>query len=173
MQPEWLIIELNEQGESASYPDIVASLKMVLGDDINFFVPMHYERMGSYISCSTLFQGYVFVKDTPKVRSQISCLRESRFFLGPLRILGKVRTVTSKEVVAMKRKLINSLRINFVVGSAVIVKSGIFKSLEGEVISLEQNGRIANVRIRCLSREIIAPVPTTCIEQAEHMDKSC
>jgi len=44
------------------------------------------------------------------------------------------------------------------------VLEGVFKNLKGEVISIEDNGKKVMIRIKRLTREIIAPIPSTLIE---------
>lgn len=162
---EWFIIELNEQSDSASYPELKMALQSIFGPEVEFFIPKHHEELGSYISTNTLFEGYVFVKDSEDVRNQISNVKESRFFQGVLKHAGKISTVDSHTIGGLRKKLKNSLKKKFKTGTKVKVLEGIFQNLIGDVLSTEDNGRIVNVRIRCMSREIIAPVPTTCVEE--------
>jgi transcription antitermination factor NusG len=160
-----LILEFNDRGESATYPEIVAAIQTIFGPEVEYFVPIHHEEMGSYVSMNVLFEGYAFVKDSQAVRSRILNIKEGRIFSGFLRQGGRICEVDSRSVGVLKRKLKYSLRKKFAPGMSVRINEGVFQNLEGEVISTENNGRIANVKIRCISREIIAPVPTTCIEE--------
>jgi transcription antitermination factor NusG len=164
-QSDWYILEINEHGESATYPELVAAIQEVFGVDAEYFIPIYHEQLGSYISTNTLFEGYVFVKDSDTVRSNLINVRDSQIFSGLLKMCGKIQMLGSKEINNLRRKLKNSLNKKFQQGVKVKVHEGVFQNLEGEVLSIEDNGRIANVRIVCLSREIIAPIPTTCLEE--------
>jgi len=166
VESNWLVIELSEQAETAGYTDLESAITTVCGDKVEFFITIHYEKLGSYVSINTLFDGYVFVKDTESSRLNIANIKDSRFFQGVLRILGKIRTVDNREITILKKKLKNSIKKKLKVGSKVKITEGIFQHLVGEVISMEDSDRIANIRICCMSREIIAPVPTTCIEES-------
>lgn len=160
----WLIIALTEYGESVSFPELEVAIKSVFGDEQEYFIPIHHEKMGSYTSINILFDGYIFVKDTDASRSYLSSIKDNRIFLGPLKICGKIRTLTFKELNLLRRKLRNSVNKKFKPGLKVKIHDGMFQNLDGEIISMEDDGKVANVRILCLSREIIAPIPTTCLE---------
>ena len=164
-QPDWFILEINEQGDTATYPEIVAGLQLVFGLNVEYFIPIYHEQLGSYTSTNTLFQGYAFIRDSDKVRSCLTNIKECPMFSGLLRMCGKVQMLDSKEINTLRRKLKNSLNKKFQPGVKVKVHEGVFQNLEGEILSMEDNGRIANVKIICLSREIIAPIPTTCLEE--------
>jgi transcription antitermination factor NusG len=162
---DWIIIELSEQSDSASYPELKAAIQNIFGSEAEFFIPKHHEEMGSYISTNTLFDGYVFVKDCEDVRDRLANIKESRFFQGVLKQARKISTVDSHTIGGLRKKLKNSLKKKFKAGANVKILDGIFQNLVGNVISTEDNGRIVNIQIRCMSREIIAPVPTTCVEE--------
>ena len=162
---EWLVIELSEQADTASYPELRAAVQGIFGSETEFFIPKHHEEMGSYISTNTLFDGYIFVRDSEDVRDKVGNIKESRYFHGVLKSSRKISTVDSHIIGGLRKKLKNSLKKKLKTGTKVKVLKGIFENLTGEVISTEDNGRVVNVRIRCMSREIIAPVPTTCVEE--------
>lgn len=164
-QPNWYILEINEVGEVATYPEIVAALQSVFGQDVEYFIPIYHEQMGSYTSTNVLFEGYVFIQDSDEVRSNLANVKDCRIFSGLLKMCGQIKTLNSKEIGLLRRKLKSSLNKRLQIGTKVKVHEGVFQNLEGEVLSLEDNGRIANVKIICLSREIIAPIPTTCVEE--------
>ena len=161
----WYILEINEHGDTATYPELVAAIESVFGTDVEYFIPIYHEQMGSYTSTNVLFEGYAFVRDSDTVRSNLINIKESPLFSGLLRMNGKIQTLCSKEINSLRRKLKNSLNKKFQEGVRVKVHEGVFQHLEGEVLSIEDKGRIANVKIICLSREIIAPIPTTCLEE--------
>lgn len=162
---KWIIVELSEQSDTAGYPELRAALLNIFGSDAEIFIPKHHEEMGSYVSTNTLFDGYVFVKDSSEVQSRIGNIKDSRYFQSVLRSSGKISTVDSHIIGGLRKKLKNSLKKKFKKETKVKILDGIFQNLIGDVISTEDNGRVVNVKIRCMSREIIAPVPTTCVEE--------
>ena len=164
-QSDWFIIELSEYGGTVSYPEIVAAIQSVFGSDVEYFVPIYHEQLGSYVSTNVLFEGYAFVKDSDSVRSKITNIKDSRVFAGLLKSCGKVQMLDSRIIGGLRRKLKNSLNKKFREGLKVKVTEGMFQNLEGEILSIGDNGRVANIKISCLSREIIAPIPTTCIRE--------
>ena len=157
----WLVLELSEQGDSASFAELDNSLQEMLGEKSEYFIPIHSEKLGSYTSTSVLFEGYVFVKDSSSARSQLSEISDFRYFSKILESNGRVQTVDSRTIAVLKRKLRNSARKKIQKGTKVQILDGIFENLVGEVVSIEDQGREAMVRIKRLSREIIAPVPCT------------
>ena len=161
---KWLVIELTEQGEGASYPELTVALKSVFDQDVDFFIPVYYEQLGSYTSTNVLFEGYVFVKESDKVQDCIKGVRDSRFFAGFVKNNGKMQRICSKQIGVLRRKLRSSLKKRYRAGVRVKVNEGIFQNLEGDIQEMQADGKIANVRIKCMSREIIAPIPVTCME---------
>jgi transcription antitermination factor NusG len=163
--PDWYIIEINEHGDAATYPELVAAVQSVFGLNVEYFIPIYHEQLGSYTSTNTLFEGYAFVKDSDSVRSNLINIKDSQMFSGVLKMCGKIQMLDTKIINSLRRKLKSSLNKKYQQGVRVKVHEGIFQNLEGEILSMEDNGRIANVKIICLSREIIAPIPTTCLEE--------
>ena len=162
---DWYILELSEYGETIPYKEIIVSIQNIFGQDVEYFLPIYHEQMGSYESTNVLFEGYAFVKDSDDVRDNLSSLKDSRNFSGLLRSCGKVQMLSSYVIGGLRRKLKNSLNKKFQPGVKVKINEGIFQNLEGVIQTLEDDGRVANIKIVCLSREILAPIPTTCIEE--------
>jgi len=164
-QPNWYIVELSEYGETATYPEMAAAIGSVFGQEVEYFIPVYHEELGSYTSVNVLFEGYVFVKDSQIVRDNFINIKDSRLFSGLLKSSGKIRMLDSKTITSLKQKLKNSLKKKLISGVKVKIHDGVFENLDGEILSTEKDGKVANVRIICLSREIIAPIPITCLEK--------
>jgi transcription antitermination factor NusG len=162
---KWLIIELSEQLEGFSYSDISQNVKNLFGERVEYFIPVYQEKMGSYTSTCTLFDGYVFVKDSPGIRACLPYLRDYRMFSKALGCGGRIQTVDSTVIGVMKRRLKKSTKRNLDIGSKVKVLEGIFSNLVGEVVGVDDGGKRIMVKIKTLSREMIAPVPSTSIEE--------
>jgi transcription antitermination factor NusG len=161
-----LILELNDV-ENASYKEIETAIIMVFGDDIEYFIPIYHERMGSYLSTSVLMEGYVFFRDCERVRQKAANIREQKTLSRFLSLNNKFQTVSTAVINDLKKKLKNSLKRKFEEGASVRVLEGVFKNLIGEVIDVEDKGRKVMIRIKRISREIIAPIPATLLERVE------
>lgn len=150
--------------DNPSYCEIENAITNVFGEDSDYFIPIHYEKMGSYTSTSVLVQGYVFVKDCEKVRDALSNLHDSRLFQGVIVCGGKIQTVDSNAVAVLRRKLKLSLKKKFAIGTKVLICDGPLKNLTGEIVSKEDDGLTLIVKVVRISREIIAPIPATLVE---------
>lgn len=164
MSDQWLILELNENIENITYREIESAIINIFGD-VEYFIPIHHERMGSYISTSVLMEGYAFIQDCLEVRQKMPNLRDQRIFTGFLCYGGKFQTITLKEINCLKRKLKKSMTKKFNNGTHIKVLGGVFKNLKGVVINTEESGKRVIIRIKRISREIIAPVPATLLEE--------
>lgn len=164
MSEHWLILELNDI-ENISYTDIENAILTTFGEGIEYFIPIYHENIGTYTSTSVLMEGYAFVKDCPEVRNSIYNLREHRIFSRALFCSGRYQTVPSHTILSLKKKLRSSLKRKFSLGSKVKILEGTFKNLIGEVIGVEENGKRIVVKIKRISREIIAPIPATLLEE--------
>lgn len=162
---QWLILELNDF-EEISYREIELAIYTIFGN-IDFFIPIHHECIGSYISTSTLMEGYAFIKDSPEVRQNLINLREHRVFSGALCFAGQFQTINTEQIKSLKKKLRESLRKKYQIGTKVRILDGVFKNLIGEVINIEDKGKKIIVKIQRLSREIIAPIPSTLLEKVD------
>lgn len=160
---QWYIIELNDSIEGLAYRDIEAAILTTFGD-VDYFIPIHNEKMGSYTSTSTLMEGYAFIKDGEGIRENMLNLRESKIFSKVLVQSGKYQTISSTEIRSLRAKLKNSLKRKFSEGTKVKILEGIFKNLIGEVIGVEDDGKRIMVKIKRISREMIAPIPATLLE---------
>lgn len=165
MVSNWLIIELSDFIDNISYKDIETALLTVFGNEIEYFIPIHYEKIGSYTSTSTLIDGYVFLKNCISVQENLINLKDQKLFSKVLYEKGKFVTIDSKKIAGLKRKLKNTLKKRFIPNDKVKILDGVFKNLVGEVIGVEDQGRKIMVKIKRVSREMIAPIPSTLLEK--------
>jgi transcription antitermination factor NusG len=162
---KWFIIEISEQGEGASYSELASNIKDLFGEDADFFIPTYQEKMGSYLSAYSLFDGYVFVRDGDKIRERLVNLRDFKVFAKVLECRGHYEMLGSHEIGSLKRKLAKASRKKLCVGSSVKILEGMFSKMTGEVVEINKEGKVAMVRIKTLSREWLAPIPVTSIEE--------
>ena len=164
MSDQWLILELNDI-ENLTYKDIENAVITTFGDGVEYFIPIHHESVGTYTSTSVLMEGYAFIKDCSEIRNSVFNLREHRVFSRVLSCSGRFQTLSSEKISDLKKKLKHSMKRKFFVGSKVKVLEGTFKNLIGEVIGIEENGKRIVVKIKRISREMIAPIPATLLEE--------
>lgn len=163
----WLILELSDFIDNISYRDIESAVVTTFGDSAEYFIPMHYEEIGSYTSTSTLMDGYVFIKDCQCVQENLINIKEHKIFSKVLCKKGKFETIDSKGIAVLRGKLKNTLKKKFTPGAHVKVLDGVFKNLIGEVIGIEDEGRKVIIKIKRVSREMIAPIPATLLEKID------
>ena len=161
----WIILELSELSDGLSYLALVNHVREMFGDETEYFIPVYQEKMGSYTSTCTLFEGYVFVRDSSSVRASLAYLRDFKVFEKVLSCHGKLQTIDSNAIGVMKRKLNKAVKRKLSMGCRVKVLEGIFSNLIGEVVGVDDGGKKIMVKIKTLSREMIAPVPSTSIEE--------
>ena len=159
----WLVVELNDRGISAEQKEIEHAIREMLGEDAEFFIPIHREQMGSYISTSMLFDGYIFVRDSPTVRDKLSDIHEYRYFSKVLSSQGKLQKVNTRAVGVLRRKLVYSTRKRLKTGTKVTIIDGVFKDMPGEVAGIEDKGSKITVRVKTISREWMVPLPATSV----------
>ena len=165
MVANWLILELSDFIDNITYKDIETALISTFGDKAEYFIPIHFEEMGSYTSTSTLMDGYVFLKNCIDVQECLVNLKDQRLFSKILCEKGKFVTIDSRAIAGLRMKLKNTLKKKFTTGSQVKILDGVFKNLIGEVIGIEDQGKSVIVKIKRVSREIIAPIPATLLEK--------
>ena len=170
MVSEWLIIQLSDYSDNVGYKEIEGAIKAVFGYNTDYFIPIHYESMGSYVSTSCLVDGYVFIRDSSSVRSSVMNVCESRFFTCILHREGKYQTINSHVIAGMKKKLKSSLKRKYNLLDKVRILEGVFKNLVGEVIGIEDEGKKIFIKITRISREMIVPVPSTLLEHYSERD---
>ena len=163
VENKWIIFLVKEN--ISDYFEIENSIKKAF-KKADFFIPIHYQKMGSYDCFNTLIDGYVFVKDSKGVRDSLTNLPSSGALSGPLLCSNKIQTVNQSVITQFKKKLKSSFKNHGISeGNTVVVLKGIFESLRGEVISIESEEK-AVVRFVRLSREFIAPIPLSSLRVA-------
>lgn len=165
MASEWLVLQINDSVDNPGYGDIKVAIMSVFGDKADYFIPMYHEKMGSYTSTCTLMQGYVFVKDCQSARDAIGAVHDHRMFSGVLMNGRKVQTIPASDIAQLRRKLRNSLKKKYPVGTPVRICEGPLKDLVGTTAGVEEGGLVVIVKISRHSRDILAPVPATLIER--------
>lgn len=155
----WIIIELSEDTSlEQHYEHIERTLIEVLGTDADSFIPVYKEKVQGKNVCYILFEGYVFVRRTDAVVKDIFKLR-SEFIKGPLFVDDCMRLVSGVRINEYKNKLRENVKLMIPKeGQRVMPKIGVFKNLEGTVLSVDTDKLIAIVKFERTSRIVEAPI---------------
>ena len=159
---QWLILELNDYQDSISYDEIENAIVELFGNSTDYFIPIRKEKVGSYVSTSTLMDGYVFIRDSSSIRSCLINLGDYKIFSGVLENGGKACTVNSKEIGVMRRRLKGLGKKKIPSGTPVKILDGVFSNLIGEVMGHDDDNKVI-VSIKRPSREMIVPLPVTSV----------
>ncbi|MBD3261285.1 MAG: hypothetical protein GF334_06305 [Candidatus Altiarchaeales archaeon] len=154
----WLILELyddrslEEIFEQVEF-DIFSTFK-----DTDYFVPVYNEHLKEKSVSVSLFEGYVFIRVNEETDEYLEALK-SDYIRGPLVLKGSRQYVTNKDINKFKRGLESKIR-NMIPrkGQKVIPRVGVFKSLEGKVISVDKKKLVAKVLFERSSRVVEAPI---------------
>lgn len=156
---KWLIIELNEDVElEENHEKIEVRIKEICGPDIEYFIPIYSEQVNGKSVCVVLFKGYFFIRSVENLEKTSVSLHDEQI-KGPLLYNSCCQYVGSGDINKFKVKL-NRL-VNDMIphkGQAVIPRVGVFKNLEGVVLSVDKRKLIARVIFKRASRVVEAPI---------------
>ena len=158
-QSKWVIIELSEETSlEIHYEQIVHTIEGMLGPETESFIPLYVEKVQGKNASYVLFDGYVFIRRTDDVVSKIFRLK-SEHIKGPLFIDGCMRLVSGVRINEYKAKMQERVKTLIpVAGQRVVPKVGVFKNLEGTVLSVDKKKLIAIVVFEKASRVVEAPL---------------
>ena len=162
---KWIILQVRENCE-LNYPEIRGELLKHFSE-LDIFIPVYHEQVGSYVCDMTLMEGYVFVKDNNgNRRTIIEEFHPGRMF-DPLKFNEKLKTISGKDIEQFKKQIQRKLRKTIDRGTKVLVTQGIFKNLTGEVTDIEGEGTRVMVQFNQRSRQLFASIPITCVEEIQ------
>jgi hypothetical protein len=155
----WIIVQLHESTSLAEhYEQIGHTIGEVLGPDTQYFIPIYHERVQGKNVSFVLCEGYIFVLRTESTIQNIFRLK-SEHIRGPLFFNGSLRLVTGQRINRLRQDMQDRIRALIPEkGQRVIPKVGVFKNLEGEVLSVDQKKLVAIVRFTQPSRIVDAPI---------------
>jgi transcription antitermination factor NusG len=155
----WIIVELFEDTSLEShYEQIEHCIRDVLGSQTEYFIPVYKEKVRGKIVCFVLFEGYVFVRRTDEIVRNIFRLKNEHI-KGALFVSKCLRLISGVRVNEYKKRMSDRIRSMIPEkGQRVIPKIGVFKNLEGEVLSIDKKKLIALVRFEKASRVVEAPI---------------
>lgn len=155
----WIIVELSEDTTlEAHYEQVERSLVDVLGPGVEYFIPVYNEKIQGKNACYVLFDGYVFVLRTDDIISNIFKLK-GEHIKGPLFSDGFLRLVSGVKINDYKKKMLD--RVHSMMpekGQIVVPRIGVFKNMEGTVLSVDKEKLVAIVKFEKTSRIVEAPI---------------
>jgi transcription antitermination factor NusG len=158
---KWLIIELSENcriGEQVS--QVASEIKSAFGKDAIYFIPVRTEKIKERDLTNVLFDGYVFVNCPSEEYAKDgvynlcgSCLQR------PLSERSKLTFITDRDIESFKKSMEASiLEVYPDKGAIIIPRSGTFKDMEGEVLSINKPAKTVLAIFKTLSREVTAHI---------------
>lgn len=157
----WLIVSLSEDTEmEEDYMNIDYEINTVFGVDVEYFIPIYKEKLGTKEICLVLFDGYIFVQEPRGGFKDIDFNKiRTTHVRSPLISDGSFSYVKNKDINGFKRELKKKIKSLIPkIGSVVIPKEGTFKDLEGTVVSIDRDKMVLIVRFETSSRVVQAPV---------------
>jgi hypothetical protein len=158
---KWLVLSLSEETElKEHYNTIEYEVRDIFGSDIDYFIPMYKEQVGAKEVCLVLFDGYLFVSEPKKGFDNVDFSRMRTIHLRPpLSSGGAYNYVKNRSINGFKRELKKKIKSMVPqVNQMVIPKEGVFKDLEGTVVSINKKDMTLMVRFETSSRIVEAPV---------------
>jgi DNA-binding ferritin-like protein (Dps family) len=165
---KWLTILLMDNCNLLeSYKLIQNELEDMFGEDVVYFIPIYIDKIGKKDVGVPLFEayegGYIFVKYT-------SSIEEGKFkktdHLDSILFTGSnMKYVTNRDINKFKRQLKKEL-VNSIPepGQYVRAKEGVFKNLEGKVISVRLKDKTAFVKFSKKTRVVESHIPVINLE---------
>lgn len=158
----WLTLILSEDTQTEEhYPSIENEIHNVFGSSVDYFIPVYKQKLGSKEICLVLFEGYVFVQEPKEGFGDIELNRlRTTHIRAPLSHRGSNIYINNKDINNFKKEIKKQIKNSAPkVGAKVIPKEGVFKDLEGTVISVNKDKMVLMVRFETSSRVVEAPVP--------------
>ena len=127
---------------------------------LEYFLPMHPEKIGSKIYTYVLFDGYFFVcHDGSKDFDRRLQKARGSYLDGPLQDRSRLALVKNS-VVEGWRTMAREKACSYVpeLGETVICIHEALERVEGEVVDIDHTNKLAHIRIKLRSRELLAPV---------------
>jgi len=158
---KWLVVLLSEETSIGDHYNLIEyEIKDIFGQKVDFFIPFYRDKVGDKNICIVLFEGYIFVQEPKEGFSEIDFSKvKTSHVRSPLCSNGTFNYVNNNHINGFKkelRKKIKGMIPNL--GQTVIPKEGVFKDLEGKVISIDKKKMILTVRFETSSRVVEAPV---------------
>jgi len=158
---KWLIVSLMEETNiEENYSCIEYEVVSIFGSDAEYFIPLYKEKVGSKEVCLVLFDGYVFIQEPTGGFDSIDFNKtKATHIKGPLMNGITFSYVKNMDINGFKRELKKKLRgMVPKIGQMVIPREGVFKDLEGKVLSIDKKNMCLIVRFETSSRIVEAPV---------------
>lgn len=163
---QWLILELYDDRSLEEIFEQVEFDIFSTFNDSDYFVPVYNEQLKEKNVAVSLFEGYVFVQINDETDECLEMLK-SDYIRGPLVRKGSRQYVSNRDINKFKRGLESKIRKMVPrKGQKVIPRVGVFKNLEGKVVSVDKKKLVARVIFEKASRVVEAPISVINLEPA-------
>jgi len=155
----WNIIELAEDITFEEHSDAIEHhIKLMFGDDIEYFIPLYKEKVQDKVVSLILFEGYFFVRSRSDILNFPDRFR-CEYFKGPMKRKKIVVEILGVKINELKNELKLKLKARIPRKKQIVVpKIGVFSNLEGEVISVDKKKLVAIVKFQYTTRIVEAPI---------------
>ena len=165
---KWLtIILMDNCNLLESYKLIQNELEDMFGEDVVYFLPIYIDKIGKKDVGVPLFKcyegGYIFVKYTSNIEE--GKFKKTDHMDSILYTGSNDKFVTNRDINKFKKQL-NKELVNSIPepGQYVRAKEGVFKNLEGKVISVILKDKTAYVKFSKKTRVVESHIPVINLE---------
>lgn len=155
----WATFVLHEFVDlSKNAPHVSREMRNHMGDLVETFLPVDIQKISSREFQVMLFEGYAFAKhDGQPDFEDRACSLRGAYVEGVLCSSGRVSYVPGSEI-ERYRKNMQELVYTYApeVGDLVEGVEGMFKSMLGVVKRVDMNAKVADVKFRTRTREVVA-----------------
>lgn len=156
----WAMIRLHDDVDLARHRDaLITEIRSKL-PGLEYFLPMHEEKIGARVYSYVLFEGYIFVKHTGKQDFLRTLSKGKGSYLdGPLMDRNGLALVKGSTVEGYRGQA-REKACSYVpeVNETVVCMHEALERVEGLVVDVDHVMKIAHIKIKLRSRELIAPV---------------
>lgn len=152
----FMLHEFVDLGKNASHVD--REMKNHMGDCVETFLPVEFQKISSREFQVLLFEGYAFAKhDGLSDFEDRACSLRGAYVEGVLCNSGRVSYIPGSEI-DRYRKNMKELVYTYTpeVGDLVEGVEGMFRSMLGVVKRVDMVSKVADVKFRTRTREVVA-----------------
>ena len=156
---KWIIFELAEEVTFEDCSEAIEQdILQLLGEDVQYFIPIYSKDISGNLVSDILFEGYFFIKSSNKILDSIDDIR-SDHIKGAMKKNSKIVQIPGEKINEFKKEMYEKLlRLAPKRKQWISPKIGIFSNLKGEVLSVNKRDMTFIARFKCSTREVEAPV---------------
>ena len=157
----WAMVRLHDDVELYRHKDSVATEIRSKLSGLEYFLPLHEEKIGNRGYIYVLFDGYFFVLHNGTVGFEASLRRARGSYLdGPVLELSGRLAYVKDSVIEGYKKTAREKASSYepTVGEVVTCLHEALERVDGVVVDIDKVNKLAHIKIKLRSREILAPV---------------